>query len=40
MNQVRPLQNQQLNQMKDWAGTYEPSETLAKPSIKSNGRMN
>ena len=39
MNQVRPFQNQQLNQMEEWAGagTYEPSETLAKPTVYSNG---
>ena len=25
--------------MKEWAGPYEPSETLSKPTVKSNGRM-
>ena len=34
MNQVRPFQNQQLHQMEQWAGTYEPSDTLSKPTIK------
>ena len=37
MNQVRPFQNQQLNQMEEWVGTDEPSETLAKPTVYSNG---
>ena len=29
MNQVRPFQNQQLNQMEIVVGTYESSETIA-----------
>ena len=39
MYQVRPFQNQQLNQMEIVVGTYESSETIAKPIVKSNERM-
>ena len=33
MNQERPLQNQQLNQMEEWTSAYEPSEARAKPTV-------